>query len=111
MPLQSGQLRHRVSIEVNTPTRSATGAEVPGWTLLADRWAAVLPQAGREFYAAKQLHAEVTHLITIRGPLAVQPEMRIRMGGRLFDILSVIDVEERHQELRLLCREGAGKGV
>ena len=111
MPIQAGQLRHRVAIQANTPTRSATGAEVPGWTLVADRWAAVLPQAGREFYAAKQIHADVTHLITIRGPLDVRPEMRIQMNGRLFDILSVIDVEERHQELRLLCREGSGKGV
>jgi SPP1 family predicted phage head-tail adaptor len=111
MPIQSSELRHRVVIEANQPLqRSGSGAPVPKWQPLCTRWAAIAPQAGREFWAAKQMHSELTHLIKLRGPLELQPTMRVRFGDRVFDILSVIDVEERHTEIRLVCKEGLRQG-
>jgi SPP1 family predicted phage head-tail adaptor len=111
MPLKSGELRHRIIIEANTPVERATsGAPKANWVPVCTRWAAMAPQAGREFYAAKQMHAETTHLIRMRGPLDVQTSMRARLGNRVFDILSVIDVEERHREMRLICKEGPRQG-
>lgn len=111
MPLKSGDLRHRITLEANAPVeRAASGAPRANWVPVRTVWAAIAPQAGREFYAARQIQAETTHLIRIRGHVEVLPTMRARLGDRVFDILSVIDVEERHQEIRLLCKEGPRQG-
>lgn len=111
MSLKSGELRHRIDIEANQPVeRASSGAPKTNWVPVCTRWAAIAPQAGREFYAAKQFHSETTHLIRMRGPLEVHSVMRARLGNRVFDILSVIDVAERHQEIRLLCKEGSRQG-
>lgn len=106
MAIEPGALRHRIVIEENVPARTPTGALAPNWTPVAERWAAIEPQSGREFVAARQVHSELTHIITVRGPLNVRPDMRVRLGQRILDIIAVMDVEERHFEIRLLCREG-----
>ncbi len=39
-------------------------------------------------------------------PKGFRPDMRVRHGGRVFDIIAVMDVEERHREIKLMCVEG-----
>lgn len=108
MAIDLGALRHRIAVEENQPVRTSTGAFAPNWVQVAERWAAISPQSGREFVAAKQVHAELTHIITVRGPLDVRPDMRLRLGSRVFDIIAVMDFEERHMEIKILCKEGKG---
>ncbi|MFU9078112.1 head-tail adaptor protein, partial [Proteus sp. LHD240705] len=36
--------------------------------------------------------------------------MRIVWGKRLFNIISIIDPDERHRELQLMCKEGVNDG-
>jgi SPP1 family predicted phage head-tail adaptor len=106
MAIRSSMLRHRVEILENRIERSESGATRSNWEVVAERWAAMLPQLGREFYAARQMNAETTQVVVFRGPLTLDPRWRIRAKGRWFEILSVIDVEERGIEIRALCKEG-----
>jgi SPP1 family predicted phage head-tail adaptor len=65
----------------------------------------VEPLQGRELWTAKQVVAEVTHRIRFRHLSGVVPTQRVVFGSRTFEILSVINPEERNRELELLCKE------
>ena len=105
MTARIGDLRHRLTIE--TPGRlddGGGGADVT-WSTLDEVWAAIVPRRGGEIVSAERVSGEVTHEIWLRHRSDVSPELRFRLGTRLFDILAVIDDAERHQRLRCLCRE------
>lgn len=104
----AGKLRHRIVIEQPTKTRDPYGAEVETWTPFATVWAAVEPLRGREFFAAQQVNAEVTHRVTLRYIPGVIRAMRVTFKGRILDMVSPpINVDERNQELQLMCVEVA----
>lgn len=43
MPIQAGNLRHRITIQRETTTRDAYGSEVKTWADLATVWASLDP--------------------------------------------------------------------
>ena len=75
--MRAGRLRHRVVIEKNAPTADGSGALVDAWTTFATRWASVEPLSGREFFASRQIEAEVTTRIRLRHLAGVTPKMRV----------------------------------
>ena len=58
-----------------------------------------------EYFAAQSTQADVTHRIVLRFLSVIIPKMRVKFGSRVFDILSIINVNERNRELQLMCRE------
>lgn len=103
--MRAGNLRHPVVIQENTPTRSSTGANVDAWATFASVRARIEPMRGREYVGSEQLTDETTHKFTIRYCAGVAPKMRISWDGRLFDIQSVINHEERNREMFLMAVE------
>jgi len=99
------KLRHRVIIQQNQPTINAFGEETEQWVDVATVWAAVEPIKGREFFAAQKENAETTARISIRYRTGILADMRILYGNKIFEINAIIDVEERHIELQLMCQE------
>lgn len=108
--MQAGKLRHRVTIQQKTTTQDPEGMTTETWTNVATVWAAVEPLKGREYFQAQAVNAEVTTRVRIRYRAGIIPTMRVLFGARKFDILAVIDQEERHQELQLMCREVVAGG-
>jgi SPP1 family predicted phage head-tail adaptor len=70
----------------------------------------VAPMSGRELLAAEAVQSSLTHSVSIRYFAGLKPSMRIKYGDRLFDIQSVIDEDERHRTMTLLCVEGLSDG-
>lgn len=103
--MRAGQLRQRVTIQEKSVTRNSYGEEVITWSDVATVWASVEPLSGREFLDAQRAGAEVTTRIRIRYRSGIAPEMRVTYGDHVYDIKAVIDVEERHREIQLMCRE------
>jgi SPP1 family predicted phage head-tail adaptor len=101
----AGALRHRITIERVTETQDSFGGTVTTWPILATMWASVEPLSGREQLLAQQVQAEVTHRVRVRYVAGVTAKMRITFGDRHFEILSVINPEERNRELELMCKE------
>lgn len=106
----AGKLRHRIIIERATVSRLPSGGNKEDWLPYATVWAAVDTSSGREFsgrefFAAQQLNAEVTHRIRIRYRDGITPKDRVNFGGRIFRIETVINVQELKRELQLLCVE------
>lgn len=105
--MRAGRLRKRVTIQQKTTpvTQNTYGEEAPVWETVATVWASVEPLRGREFLEARREGAEVTTRIVMRYQSGIAPEMRATYDGHTYDVLSVIDPEERHRELQLMCRE------
>ena len=103
--MRAGRLRHQVTIQGLTTAPDAYGDIVETWTDTATVWAEVVPLSGKEYYAARQVSAEVDVRVTIRYRTGIKPAMRVKYGTSLLDIQSVIDVGGRKDELQLLCRE------
>lgn len=103
--MNPGILRHRITIQELREGQDEAGQPVQEWQDVATVWGAVEPLRGREYFAAAQVQAEVTTRIRIRYSKGIKPDMRVLYDGRLYNINAVIDPEERHMELQLMCRE------
>lgn len=103
--MKIGKLRHRITIQEYTVSQDSYGAGIESWADRATAYASVSPISGKELYTAQQLHAEVTTKITMRYMDGITPKMRVFFNSRSFEILSVLNFEERNVELNLLCKE------
>lgn len=101
----AGRRQHQVILQSATATRDGAGAEVVTWGTVATVWGVVEPLSGREYWAAQQQAAEMSYRVRIRYRAGVLPTWRVLYGSRVFLVLSVIDVNERHEEMQLMCRE------
>ncbi len=67
----------------------------------------IRPLRGNELMIARQVTPQVTHEITMRNPTLTH-DQRLKESGagtRIFNILSIINVNERDHEKRILCVE------
>ena len=103
--MEAGKLNRQITIQIATKTRSTSGAETITWQTFKTVWAGIDTRTGNERYVNQQIVAESTHEITIRYCAGIKPTMRVLYGNRTFDILNVRDIEERHIEMRLTCKE------
>ena len=99
------QLRHRVTLEELARAEDEGGGFDETWVEVATLFADVRPIGGAERVEADRLEGQITHEITLRFRQGVVPAMRFRKGGRLFHVVSVVNVEERGRWLKCRCEE------
>lgn len=103
--MRPGNLRHRVTLQQLSRIDDGAGGYIETWIAVATVWADVYPLKGQELYQAQQVQANLSHRVTIRYRAGVEPSMRLQYGTRTLAIEAVIDPEERHRELILMCSE------
>jgi SPP1 family predicted phage head-tail adaptor len=108
--MQAGKLKKRLTIQSlpDVPERNSDGSEKVDdsqWQDLATVWASVEPISGKEFFAAQEIVAEITHRIRLRYYAGLTPKMRLKLNDRIFDMQRILNVEERNRELEILARE------
>lgn len=107
--IDPGKMRHRVTFQSFTGAVDSFGDpqqdDDSQWKDAATLWAAIDPVSGKEFYAAQQSQSEVSHKVRCRYQTGLTTAMRIKYGSRKFKILSIIDWEERHESLLIMCKE------
>lgn len=107
--IDPGKMRYRITFQRFTGALGDFGdpllADDDNWEDEVTLWAAIDPLSGREFYAAEQSQSEVSHKIRCRYRGGLTTAMRIKYGSRKFKIISIIDWEERHESLLILCKE------
>lgn len=103
--MRAGRLNTKITIESKTETIDSVGDPVNTWATYAEAWAEVRTQSGKEFIRARELHSELTHVLTLRWISGVTTDMRVNNNGAYYNILSVFDPTTRKRELRLYCNE------
>lgn len=108
--MRSGPLRHRVTLQNRTSSKDEFGQLVETWTDLYVAWASVEPISGRELLSSQQTLGEVTHRIRTRYRAGISVATRILFNGRIFDIESVINNQEKNAHLEIMAKEGTTIG-
>lgn len=107
--MQSGRLRHLLTIQQQSVTRNAFNEEIITFGTWRQAWGEIRPAGANErmITGADQVQASVDHTITVRAidTEGVTVKMRIVHNGRTFDIEGIADPDGRRQRLRLFCRE------
>lgn len=102
--MKAGQLDQRVTVERLEQGQDEIGQPYSTWTPVVTLWAAVEPQAGREFVAAGAAQSQLTTKIRIRYRPGIQSDDRVIHNGKAMNIQSVIDYRSQRRELVLMCR-------
>lgn len=103
--MHAGLLNQRIIIQQYAPSQDSSGSTTETWSTLATVWAHIRPLRGREFYAANQTEAEISHEVTIRWRRDVTAVNRILFGTRIFDIKGMPNPEEANEWLIMTCQE------
>ncbi|MFP1683342.1 phage head closure protein [Alloalcanivorax sp. C16-1] len=112
--MRAGRLNKRVRFEAPASvTADKHGGQVITWEPLATQWAAVEPLNGREFFQAQGENSSVEVRIRVRytqALAALAPNCRAIYRGTAYNIVSVIDPQEQHSELTIMCEAGERLG-
>jgi SPP1 family predicted phage head-tail adaptor len=113
--LRAGELRQRVTVQTRTETSDGHDGLIESWANLRPRIAArIRPLLGRDLERAQQTDPRVSHELTLRYWRAYATDLdggRARVvyhdiADRTFELVGPpVDVDERHVELQILCRE------
>ncbi len=104
--MEAGKLRHPITILTLADTRGLTFGEAKLFaTTFASVWASVEPLSGRELVNSDRTIGVISHRIRLRYLAGVTDKMQVQYGSRIFNIVSVINKEERNTELELMCLE------
>lgn len=103
-----GNLRHRITLQKPVIIKDSIGQEVEEWQEVATVWASVEPLSGKEYFNAQQVNSEISTKVIIRYIESLSSQWVVQFGHRIFNILSVINFEERNIYLQLLCSEKVG---
>lgn len=106
--MRAGRIRHKVTFQRATVTQNTLGEPVRTWSTLATVWASLEPTGGKEKYAAMQVQGEVISLIICRYQSALSDlaiNDRITHGSKVYDIKSVINVDERNIQLEIFAKQ------
>lgn len=97
--IHAGKLTKK--LELRAPVETNTGGDVVVTypTVSTYAWAQPVSQEGKEFQSARAVHADVTHVWRIRYYSALTPKYAMKLGTRQFNILSVVNVGERDEEM------------
>ena len=113
--ISPGRLNKRITIQhlvAGSPAVNSLGEAQTSWATFQTVWAGVEPLQGNEFWGSqqKQVKAEIKIRVRIRFLSGVTAGMRVLYGSRILNIESVIDPKEKHEEMQLMCSEGANNG-
>ena len=110
--MKAGSLRHRITFQSQGRTRDSYGGETVVWSDEVTVWAQVHPISGSEYFKTQEVQSQVTHNIRIRYPRSfdIKPTWRIKFLAqtevyKYFDIVSIINPEERNIYLDIMAKE------
>ena len=103
--MRAGSLRHKIIFQELTVANDTWGHSAETWTDQTTTYASIWTLRGTERMEGLKLDNEITHKIRIRYRTDLHPKMRIKFGARYFNIISLIDPDERHIYYEIMANE------
>ena len=105
------KMRHRITFMKPTGViKNSMSENVPEYTEHMTVWAFVAPRTGREYDEAQKLRAETTYNVQTRYFPDITTDMQISFRGRILRIESVLNVDERNEQLQIVASEVDSNG-
>lgn len=113
MPQYSARdLRHQIELLVKSEISDGGGGKTITWVPMSPAMvlpAAIYPRSAGELgYGDQRISTESLDVI-IRYRPGIDQTMRVRYGSRQFEIQGIVNIDERHQWMRLTCEERIGE--
>lgn len=108
--INNGRLRNKIEIYRKQTITTEIGSDKEVYTLLKNVYAEIRPLRGKEYLESVQLEHKISYKITIRWTDINETDY-IKYQNKFFDIESVIDVENRHRDIELMCNEHKGNDI
>jgi len=100
------KMRNRITfqkpVQKSVNSMSENIVEYEDWKTV---WAYVAPKTGREYDEAQKLRAETTYNVITRYFDGITADMRIMFNGRILKIESVLNIDERKEQLQIVASE------
>jgi head-tail adaptor len=104
----ASQMQHYVYIQTRTRTSDGEGGYTDTWTTTSSAIpAAISPIQARQLYQFRSIDVDATHLIRMRGRTTIDDSgiYQILFGERVFEVLTVENIQERNFEKVITCKE------
>lgn len=111
MPLRTGEMRFRATLQVSNITVDAEGVPSKQPTTLATVWAAKRGLNGHDYWAAAAIEANDDEQYIIRYRTDVDTTCLLVLSGNSYRIMSASDVDGDKRFLTLMCRRVTSGGI
>lgn len=105
MIMQIGELNKRITLQYETKTSDSMGGYDTTWTDDLTVWAAIWPRSAKEIRRNEHPTMEISHQIRIWYHSTITTRWRIKYGTRYFNIISIINPDEKNSYLDILAQE------
>jgi SPP1 family predicted phage head-tail adaptor len=101
----AGALRNVVAVEELTKTRGSMGQVVEDWAQTRTFRARIVPVKGKELLENGKEVMKKPVRIYCRYPQVLPNGCRLKYNSRIFDVVSVVNIDELNRELEILTEE------
>ena len=109
--IEAGRLRFPLTLQNEVTVIGSKGQAKEEWQDELNIYADIRPLMGRIAEIAKQRQPLATHALTARHHPSIKPQKRFLYGERIFNILEVLNIDERNRHLEMLCAEVLDNGI
>jgi SPP1 family predicted phage head-tail adaptor len=103
--MRGGDLRHKIYFQDKSASSDGMGGSTWTWSDSFAAWAGIWPVSANEVIKNEALEHQITHRIRVRYESRIEPKLRIRFGSRYFEIVSIINPNERGIVLDIMATE------
>ncbi|MCE3233044.1 MAG: Transfer Agent [Rickettsiaceae bacterium] len=108
----SSRMRQTITFQSESTSSDSGGGVTLSWVDVSTVWAEIAPVTSMIFssekFSAGKIQGNISHIVTTRYLSGITSKMRILFGSRIFNIRSVININERSQWLKIYAEEGSG---
>ena len=102
--MNPGVKTHQILLQIKTITQDTEGNATETWNSWRTVWCQPLPKDGREYYRFSVNNSEITEVFRIDYIAGVNAHQQIQFKNKSFEIISVVDQDERNMELFITCK-------
>jgi SPP1 family predicted phage head-tail adaptor len=102
--MNPGILVHQIIIQIKSISQDAELNAVETWMDWRTLWAQAMPKLGKEYYKLQTINNDITEVFKTRYIAGINPRQRIKFMCKYYEIIDVINTDERNKELLITCK-------